>query len=94
MLILLLERFGRIMALIGLWIAPAGEPGGDAITPGTQQCRDYLEGSCTVQADGRVGVLCETSEDWPVEDIVVLAERAPRSSCELVGWSRAPVRWI
>jgi hypothetical protein len=86
MLILLLERFGLIIALIGRWIAPAGEPGGEAITAGMQQCRDYLGGSCAMQAGGRAGVLGETSEAGPVENRVVLVQRSPWSSCELVGW--------
>jgi hypothetical protein len=83
MLILLLERLGRIIALMGRWTAPAGEPGGEAITAGTQQCRCVEAGSCAVPAGGRVGVRCEQGEAEPVEDIVVL-EGGSRSSCAMV----------
>jgi hypothetical protein len=82
MLMRLLERLGRIMALIGLCIAPAGEPGGEAMVAGTQQWRCGVWGSCAEQAG-------------PFEDrAVLLAEGARRSSCEVVGCWGAPQRWI
>lgn len=85
MLILLLERLGRIIALMGLWIAPAGEPGGEAITAGTRLCR-YLEGGSCAASTGRavVRVVCEICEAEPVENIVA-GEYLPRLSCE-IGW--------
>jgi hypothetical protein len=50
MLILLLERCGRIMALMGRWTAPGGEPGGEAIGAGVRPCR-----YCAVQACAEPG---------------------------------------
>jgi hypothetical protein len=79
------DRFGRIIALMGRWTAPAGEPGGEAITAGTQQCRYSGASSCAVPVEERVGVRWEQGEAVPVENIVVM-EGTPRSSCEMVGW--------
>jgi hypothetical protein len=94
MLIRLLDRLGLIMALIGRCIAPAGEPGGEAMLAGTQRWPCGVWGSCAVQADRRVGVLGATQKG-PVEDrVVLLAEGARPSSCEMVGCSGAPQRWI
>jgi hypothetical protein len=52
MLILLLERCGRIMALMGRWMAPGGEPGGEAICAGGRQCRYCAVRACAGPGPG------------------------------------------